>query len=63
MGKIELIAIIVLAIVVLFVGGKKLPELARSIGQSGREFKKGLKDLSEDEIVVAARKLKTTKKP
>ncbi len=63
MGKMELIAIIVLAIVVLFVGGKKLPELARSIGKSGREFKKGLKDLSDDEIVVAARKLKATKKP
>jgi len=62
MGKIEIIAVIVFAIVFLFVGGKKLPEIARGIGQSGREFKKGLKGLSEDEIVVAARKLKTTKK-
>ena len=52
MGKMELIALVVLAIVVLFVGAKKLPEIARSIGQSGREFKKGLRDIQEDEIVA-----------
>ena len=47
MGKIELILVIVLIIIVLLVGGKKLPELARGVGEAGRELKKGLKD--EDE--------------
>lgn len=52
MGKMELIALVVLAIVVLFVGAQKLPELARGIGQSGRELKKGLRDIQEDEIIA-----------
>jgi len=40
------IALIVLAIVILF-GGKKIPELARGLGKSLSEFKKG-KQESED---------------
>lgn len=43
-GKIEIIALIVLVIVLLFVGAKKLPELARGVGQSAKELKKGFKD-------------------
>ena len=43
-GKVEIILLIVLVIVMLFVGGKKLPELARGIGQSAKELKKGFKD-------------------
>jgi sec-independent protein translocase protein TatA len=35
------IAIVVLAVVLLFFGGKKLPELARGLGLSVKEFKKG----------------------
>lgn len=34
--------IIILAIVLLLFGGKKLPELSRSIGTSMRELRKGL---------------------
>ena len=41
-GPPELIWIFV--IVVLFFGAKKLPELARSMGSSVTQFKKGLKD-------------------
>ena len=34
--------IIILIIVLVLFGGKKIPELTRSIGQSIREFKKGM---------------------
>jgi len=46
MGKVELILIIV-AIILLLLGAKKLPQLARSIGDSGRELKKGLRGNDE----------------
>lgn len=41
-GGIELL--LVLAVVMLLFGAKKLPELARSMGRAGTEFKSGLKD-------------------
>ncbi|AWR86291.1 twin-arginine translocase TatA/TatE family subunit [Meiothermus taiwanensis] len=44
LGPTELI--IILLIVVLLFGARKLPELARGLGQSAREFRKGL---NEDE--------------
>jgi len=49
LGKTEIIILIVLAVIVLFVGGKKLPELARGVGQAGKELKKGFRDDKEDE--------------
>lgn len=36
--------IIILAILLLLFGGKKLPELSRSLGESMRELRKGLND-------------------
>jgi len=42
LGPTEII-LIVLALVVLF-GAKKLPELARGLGRSTVEFRKGLKE-------------------
>jgi sec-independent protein translocase protein TatA len=42
------ILIIVLVIVVLF-GAKKLPELARSLGASAKEFRKGIEAGAEEE--------------
>lgn len=33
--------LIILLVVVLLFGGKKIPELARSLGRSMKEFKKG----------------------
>jgi sec-independent protein translocase protein TatA len=41
--------LLVLLVFVLFFGAKKLPELARSLGKSSNEFKKGLKEGVSDE--------------
>ena len=35
--------LVILAIVLLVVGAKRLPEIARSLGQAVREFKSALK--------------------
>jgi sec-independent protein translocase protein TatA len=39
---------VVLGVIVLLFGAKKLPELARSLGRSSSEFKKGIKEGSTD---------------
>jgi sec-independent protein translocase protein TatA len=39
---------LVLIIVFLLFGGKKLPELARGIGEAMREFKKASRDIHDD---------------
>lgn len=39
--------LILLAIVVLLFGGKKLPELGKSMGQALQNFKKGFKEEEE----------------
>lgn len=42
--------IIILVIVLLLFGARKLPELARSLGASAKEFRKGIQEgSSEDE--------------
>ncbi len=40
--------LIVLAVVALLFGSKKIPELARSIGRSASEFKRGLREGEEN---------------
>jgi sec-independent protein translocase protein TatA len=40
--------LIILAIILLLFGGKKLPELSKSLGESMRELRKGVSG-SEDE--------------
>jgi sec-independent protein translocase protein TatA len=41
--------LIILAVVLLLFGAKKLPELSRSVGQSMRELRKGMSDSGDDE--------------
>ncbi|MBK7710093.1 MAG: twin-arginine translocase TatA/TatE family subunit [Bacteroidales bacterium] len=55
MGKIGLTEIIlVLVVVVLLFGGRKIPELMKGIGQGMKEFKKASKfDPATDEKEVA----------
>ena len=40
--------IVVLVVLVLLFGAKKLPELARSVGKSTSEFKKGISEGATD---------------
>jgi sec-independent protein translocase protein TatA len=49
--------LIILVIVLVLFGANRLPELARSLGSSVKEFKKGVNEVkAEDEATPAARK-------
>ena len=50
------IVLVVLVIIILF-GGKKIPELARGLGKALKEFRKTTKDL-KDEVNSAAEDVK-----
>lgn len=39
----------VLIVVLLLFGAKRLPELARSMGEGIKEFKKGLREVTQEE--------------
>jgi sec-independent protein translocase protein TatA len=41
--------LVILVVVLLFFGASRLPGLARSLGQSAKEFKKGLDEGAESE--------------
>jgi sec-independent protein translocase protein TatA len=62
LGKVEIILLIVLVIILLFVGAKKLPELARGVGQSAKELKKGFSEGLPEEPEVKKRSSTTAKK-
>lgn len=51
--------ILVLAILLLIFGGKKLPELAHSIGQSAKELRKSMNEGLGDEPAKKAESGKT----
>jgi sec-independent protein translocase protein TatA len=57
MGKIGLTEILlILVVVVLLFGGRKIPELMKGIGQGMKEFKKASKyDPATDEKEIAER--------
>ncbi len=40
--------LIILVVVLLVFGPKRLPEMAKGIGQSVREFRKGIRDMKND---------------
>jgi len=59
--------ILILAIVLILFGAKKLPELAKGLGQGIKEFKKatdnasgGMREAVEETLPVASRHLPTT---
>lgn len=41
--------LVILALVLLLFGAKRLPELARSLGKSMKEFKKGVQEPLDEE--------------
>ena len=41
--------IIILVVLLLLFGARKLPDLARSIGASAKEFRKGMEDGASDD--------------
>ena len=41
--------IIIVAVIVLLFGARKLPDLARSMGASAKEFRKGLEEGAADD--------------
>jgi sec-independent protein translocase protein TatA len=52
--------ILILVVVLLLFGAKRLPEMAKGIGQSVREFRKGIKDMKDD--IATESKLEKTEK-
>jgi len=52
MGPVQLI--ICLAVLLLLFGGKKIPDLARSLGKAKGEFKKGLAEGEKEDDAVPA---------
>lgn len=48
--------LIILVIVLILFGANKLPGLARSLGSSMKEFKKGVQETSKDDTTAAAKK-------
>ena len=48
--------LLILVIVLILFGATRLPELARSLGSSVKEFKKGVTDVSKDDTAAATKK-------
>jgi len=42
--------LIILLIVLLIFGARKLPDLARSLGSSAKEFRKGIEEGSQEDV-------------
>lgn len=44
--------LLILVIVLILFGAQRLPDLARSLGSSVKEFKKGVNEISKDDAPV-----------
>lgn len=47
--------LLILVVILLLFGARRLPEMAKSIGQSVREFRKGIRDM-KDEVTTEVNK-------
>jgi sec-independent protein translocase protein TatA len=47
--------LLILVIVLILFGASRLPELARSLGSSVKEFKKGVNEVQRDDSTAAAK--------
>jgi sec-independent protein translocase protein TatA len=52
--------LLILGIVLLLFGSRKLPELAKSLGKAQREFKKGMREQDDEEATSPAKKAEET---
>lgn len=57
LGTAEII--VILCIILLLFGGKKLPELARSLGKGIREFKQATQGLAEESELTNHKTIET----
>jgi sec-independent protein translocase protein TatA len=48
--------LLILVIVLILFGAQRLPDLARSLGSSVKEFKKGVSEIQKDDTSAAAKK-------
>ena len=48
--------LVILVIVLILFGANRLPELAKSLGSSVKEFKKGVNESQKDDTAAAAKK-------
>lgn len=55
--------IVILGVILILFGGKKLPEFARHLGQGIREFKKACNGIEDDEDVNVKTKSAPIKQP
>jgi sec-independent protein translocase protein TatA len=60
-GGMELV--ILLSIVLLFFGAKRIPELARSLGKGAREFREGISAAVVDDKAEVQNREKAEEKP
>ncbi|MAT57122.1 MAG: twin-arginine translocase TatA/TatE family subunit [Melioribacteraceae bacterium] len=53
--------IVIVLVILIFFGAKKIPELAQGIGKGMKEFKKAIKDVEDDIKVTDNDKKDSTK--
>jgi sec-independent protein translocase protein TatA len=47
--------ILILVVILLFFGSRKLPELGRALGLTAKEFKKGLREETEIDVTESSK--------